>query len=914
MRARTFTHWLLALAATAAATGLTVPAAAPARAASSPGVPQVNLTDEMVVNSMRKGVDYLLSQKKGDHFETSDPGTRNYGGRTALVLYALLHTGQSLDDPRLTHRSAELAPVVAWLTKLQPNGTYAAAFQACALSMVPQTPETKAALERCRHFLMAAMDPDGGYTYDYGWWNKEGLIKWDVAGMLAQAEAAKAEAINDLKKALIARRATQGEANAELQKLAASWDMKMINLKKQLAELQKRPAPRKASKMEAMQELQAAIAETQKQLADYQRQQADPGFASLSAERQGGIRHYIKEKSDGLVALKAELEELRKNPNPEVYSRAGFNPSGDASNAQYALLGMWQLADAGLEVPTMYWKIADRYWRLAQRADGGWAYDPQGQQRRSTMTLAGVASLYVTQEFLDTELRTVPKPDSSLERGLAWLNTHFDLTDPTYGGNNLYFLYGAERIGLAGGLKFFGTNNWFQDGAAYLMKKQNPDGSWWGGFVGGDQVVGTSYGLMFLARGRNPVMFNKLQYEGPWNARPRDDANITHWMSKRYERPMNWQVVNLQVDASEWTDAPVLLITGSRDPRFTDADIAKLRDYIHAGGIIFSTADGSNPAFTTAMQRLAAKVTDGRYEMKPLEKTHDLFTLEAKITAPPNMLAVSNGSRLLWIHSTTDMGASWQMRRFASTAHFEIPANLYFYAAGRGALRPRLAGLGVPEATESPLHRVALARLQHEGNWNPEPGAWKRLAAVAAAHHRMDVTVTDVAPDKLDAKATPVAHVTGTSEADAKAVDTVKLKSYLDDGGLLLADATGGDAAFTDGIIKALQTLYPEGKINTLPADHALYDGSMANSAKIATIEWRKYALLKDAMPRTPALRAFAVDGRIVALLSSHDITSGLLGTNTWGIMGYAPPSAQDLAVNMLLFATNAEARKVASN
>ena len=54
-----------------------------------------------------------------------------HGGETALVLYALLHAGQSLKDdpefgPKLDYRGKELAPAVDWLTSLTPQETYTA--------------------------------------------------------------------------------------------------------------------------------------------------------------------------------------------------------------------------------------------------------------------------------------------------------------------------------------------------------------------------------------------------------------------------------------------------------------------------------------------------------------------------------------------------------------------------------------------------------------------------------------------------------------------------------------------------------------------------------------------------------------------------------------------------------------------
>src|ERR1035437_5894925 len=183
----------------------------------------------------------------------------------------------------------------------------------------------------------------------------------------------------------------------------------------------------------------------------------------------------------------------------------------------------------------------------------------------------------------------------------------------------MYYMYSVERVGLSSGLKFFGTTDWYKEGAANIVRHQPKEGAW-------GENIDTSCALLVLARGRNPVVFNKLQYNGYWNARPRDDAYLTRWMSKRFEKPINWQIVNLQVSPEEWLDAPVLLITGSQDPKFTKEDLAKLRAYVNAGGMIFSTADGASPAFTNAIKKYAAEVVGNKYEMRQLPKGHDLFS------------------------------------------------------------------------------------------------------------------------------------------------------------------------------------------------------------------------------------------------------------------------------------------------
>jgi hypothetical protein len=199
---------------------------------------------------------------------------------------------------------------------------------------------------------------------------------------------------------------------------------------------------------------------------------------------------------------------------------------------------------------------------------------------------------------------------------------------------------------------------------------------------------------MFLARGRNPVLFNKLQYNGPWNARPFDAMFATQWLQERTGKRLNWQAVNLQMGAEEWEDAPVLLITGSQDPKLAKEDLEKLRAFIAAGGTVFSSADGGNAGFTAAMKRYASEVVKQKLELRPLARNHELFGKEsgADLSNPPALLGLSDGSREVWIHSAADVGADWQTRRVASKGSFEVALTLYTYASNKGKLRPKLQG------------------------------------------------------------------------------------------------------------------------------------------------------------------------------------------------------------------------------
>jgi hypothetical protein len=53
--------------------------------------------------------------------------------------------------------------------------------------------------------------------------------------------------------------------------------------------------------------------------------------------------------------------------------------------------------------------------------------------------------------------------------------------------------------------------------------------------------------------------------------------------------------------------------------------------------------------------------------------------------------------------------------------------------------------------------------------------------------------------------------------------------------------------------------------------------------------------------------------GKGHVILTSFDITSGLLGTSTWGILGYDPNYAQSLVKNAILWTLDGQSDKAQS-
>jgi hypothetical protein len=591
----------------------------------------------------------------------------------------------------------------------------------------------------------------------------------------------------------------------------------------------------------------------------------------------------------------------------------------DNSNTQYGVLGAWACAHYGIGIPSRYWAVAAAHWRRKQLVNGTWGYgyfSGSGfshqplQARLSTFTPAGVASLLICDEFLGAgEAGDRPMIDPSVLRGLAWIDKHFP-----QGTKDQYRMYCYERVGLASGLTEFGGHNWYNDFAHTLTVTAAPDGngSWPAiNFPAGNnyasRVVGTAYSLLILDRGLNPIFMSKLQYGknyyGHWNLRPRDVANMTSFVADHTEAPLSWQVVNIHSPLSQWLNSPILFISGNRDPKFTKSEIHRLREYVDAGGLVYCSPVENSNRFREAMIKYAREVVRDKYEFKLLSAKSTLMTMQPYYHMHLRTMAMSNGVRNLWVISPEDISAVWQRRLFSRQPYWQFPINLYLYCTGKGALGTRLTSLVVPRPQATAVRSVGVGLLKFRGNWNPEPGAWKRMVKLAATDFQTNVTVTDVSPANLNGSNLKVLNLTGTGQVRFSAGDIADIRKFLNSGGMLFANAAGGNLPFSDSVQNLIQKLYPHTPLISLPNKSTLYQGNFPGGINTEHALYRRYYITKMGFRKSPQLLGLKKNGRWVVIFSQQDITSGLLGTNTWGILGYAPKTAIDLTRNVLCYA-----------
>ncbi|MFP4052254.1 MAG: DUF4159 domain-containing protein [Phycisphaerae bacterium] len=621
----------------------------------------------------------------------------------------------------------------------------------------------------------------------------------------------------------------------------------------------------------------------------------------------------VKERYQRMIEARRKLR--KQNPNRRRRFRRGDN-----SNAQYGVLGVWAGVRGNVEVPSKYWKAVEEHWSDCQSKDGGWGYSSYGRQKPyPAMTAAGVATLFVCADNLyynkflrcDTGLEM-----TRINNGLKWIEKHFDesMKPPKKGrggvmvgnvhGLNNYYLYGIERVGLASGYKYFGKSDWYKAGASYLLRMQNKKGFWPGGWADGQNLGATAYAVLFLLRGRQPVLMNKLEYDCDWNNRPRAVANACHWMTRKFETEINWQIINLKVPVSEWHDAPVLLLTGSREPKFSDKQLDKLRQFVHEGGTLYSITECNGEGFSEGIRKVYRKLFPD-YELTPCPDDHPIQNTQFDLRGRIRFHEIHNGVRPLVVHSDQDLPFDWQQYRHRTKTHiFEAAANVPFYICGKDGFRPRGTSPWPKEQKFRPVATVKIARLKHNAHYDPEPLAWARMARLMGNRLQVKLDVSEpMAMGQLGESEAKVAVLSGTGRLKLTLAQKTALQKFLLGGGTLIVEACGGNEAFADSAEKAIAGMMRVPSLMDLPATHPLYRREKMEIDQVRYRRGKGKAIRKD----NPDLKVAYAGRRAAVIFSDKDMTAGLLGITHDNIDGYMPEDAVRLMRNIVLYAAGSE-------
>lgn len=651
---------------------------------------------------------------------------------------------------------------------------------------------------------------------------------------------------------------------------------------------------------------------------------------------------------EDLLLIRRNVKWLEETQTP---SGGWSYPSGggDNSNSQFALLALHEAERAGVEVSERTWKQALGYWERGQDDDGSWGYPVRGGGTGS-MTCAGLAALIIAAGQLnqgdarldaDGQVRCCGEQSTNerIENALRWLEGSFAVDrNPGLSEGNvwlLYYLYGVERAGRLTARRFIGQHDWYREGAEFLVGRQDKLDGFWSerGHGGESKHVGTALGLLFMAKGRRPVMIGKLRFgEGnDWNRHRSDAANLTAYVEQKWRRDLTWQIVDARAaSVDDLLQSPVLFLSGSQAPQFDAAEKQKLRGYVDRGGFIFAVACCGGEAFQAGFEKLVQELfpePDARlHELSP---RHALWRVEEPVDPRAvKLYGIDTCCRTSVVFCPTDLSCAWELataarrQRLPAAAEKQIKLahavgiNVMAYATNR-ELKYKYdvfaQGSGAADADKLERGKIQLARLAHSGGGDTVPGALTNLARAAREKLKLRVAALPEDLSPLDGRLLDQQLVVmhGRHNFSFSTAERQALRTYCQRGGVLLIDAICSSQAFADAVQRELREVFPEQRepLGRIPVDHDLFSTRLGgDDLRVVSRRQPERAaadgpLVAAVRRGEPLLEGVRLDGRYVVIFSRYDLSCALENRDSLECAGYTRQDAARLALNVLLYA-----------
>jgi hypothetical protein len=640
------------------------------------------------------------------------------------------------------------------------------------------------------------------------------------------------------------------------------------------------------------------------------------------------------------------------------------NEQSDNSSTQFAILALHEAERAGVKIPDQTWQLAYNYWTQPgmQRADGGFGYQV-GDSPSGSMTCAGIASLLMCRDRLAMGDAQVEggrvqccgnqTPNDPVENGLNWLGKHFSVTrnpgnDPNW---TLYYLYALERVGRMSGQRLIGTHDWYREGCEHLLAHQDDLNHRWTGQGAGenDPLVGTALALLFLSKGRRPIVIAKVQHQPDvagqaaldWDHHRRAVQNLTMRVERQWQRDLSWQTISytgkeaVPVTTAELLESPVLFFSGSESLRLDANRKRLLKEYIENGGFIFAEACSGNgcngAAFDHDFRALMRELFPDS-ELRRLPPDHAVWYAQEKVSPqdlPKDpefwLWGLDACCRTSVIYCPRTLSCYWELAHpyhesnFPPAVKSEIEAvtrlggNVLAYATSRELKekldRPQVAVSA--RGGRSPRGALVVPKLSHGGGSDDAPAALANLLTIVERQLEMQVDHEKrlLAPTDEKLLDYPLVFMHGRRAFRFSAAERKALKDYLDRGGFLFADAICANQQFADALRQELKLIYPDAQFTRLPASHPLFTTEF-HGFPLPSVTLRDPQIRTEGDPLTaklvkaaPLLESLEVGGRIAVILSPYDLSCALEKGASLDCKGYIPADAARIGVNVLLYA-----------
>ena len=411
------------------------------------------------------------------------------------------------------------------------------------------------------------------------------------------------------------------------------------------------------------------------------------------------------------------------------------------------------------------------------------------------------------------------------------------------------------------------------------------------------------------------------------NAFPTTQIDIERLMKfANHKLRIRYRFVPTSLGKFSWDPAelPLLYLTGwTAMPKLSDTMIGKFRRYLYDGGTLVLHAQCGRTEFVQTARREIQRLFPER-KLAPIDTDSPLYNAYFHISKmrvrkdeepfkamPPYLEAVYLGCRPAIIFSPIDLNCGWDVEKNPIKGgilyHQDDATNL-----GVNIITTMLANLEYARAwgTQKVFHeqsdktrdQLVIAQVVHNGDWDPTPHALPNLMKYIQKNTTLNVQFKRESVDlaNVDVFKHPVLYMTGLRDFKLSDAQVSRLRTYLSNGGVLVADAAAGRKAFDVAFRREIKRVLPKAELKALdPAKAPLYEMPF----KVRTVDYENIVKVQNPDLNVAVMEGITIDGQLGVLYSPLSLSNGWEQLKFAYNRGYVHNDALRLGVNIFSYA-----------
>lgn len=331
-----------------------------------------------------------------------------------------------------------------------------------------------------------------------------------------------------------------------------------------------------------------------------------------------------------------------------------------------------------------------------------------------------------------------------------------------------------------------------------------------------------------------------------WNATPNDVNNLLKSMKQQVDANFQMDVRTLAEVNADPEKNPVLYRSGHYRFTYTAAERQKLRDYLLAGGmIIYNTGLGSQPFYESVVAELKQMFPE--QPLQRLTPDHPIFHSHYDVDRveytpavrasgfrgdEPWFDAIEVNCRVVALVSRWCMAVGWQgevkdeWNAYKPASAFQLGVNILSYASAMRAWAKNAAqAMKFVDQLKSYSDTVSLAQVVYDGVWKTRHAGlsvmmqtFNARTGIPVRFGLKELRLTDPAIFN-----SPVIYMTGHEHFELKPEEKAALKRYLENGGMLFAEACCGRKGFDAAFRETMRAVFPDKPLTRIPTTAGIF-------------------------------------------------------------------------------------------